>query len=214
MNSLMIHMISKEEVFEGEAAFSLCLPGVADDGYIQFSSKFFNSTNGVKIGIVFGAICKNDKSDFAEKTNAIHKHMVAINLDKELANIVNKRYIIKPYVNSSNLLKKVEDKVGINIVIIKDERYKQMSINNFPAFAKLKIHKEQLKKLAEVFQKTEAEYVQINEEESIAILRDRYKVVVVIGNGIIKAKKLIEICKDIIKKIKKNEPKYFITNYY
>jgi hypothetical protein len=206
--------MSREGVLEGEEMFSLCLPGIADDGYIQFFSKFFNSANGVRIGIIFGAISKDDRIDFAEKTKAIHKYMVDSHLAKELANTVHKRYKIRPYINSSNLLKNVENKAGIKLIVIKDERYKQISINNFPAFAKLQVHKEQIKKLAEVFQKAENAYVQINEEESIALLRDSYKIVIVIAKGTIKDKRLIMVCCEVIKKIKRNENKYFITNYY
>lgn len=215
----MVYMLSKPETFEGETLFSLCLPKIADDGFLQFYSKFFPAANGTRIGIVFAAVSKEDREDFGERASAMQRHMEQSHLAAEIARVARRRYTVSPCVNSSSLcLKNLENKMGVKLVVIKDEKYEQMVVNNLPAFAKLKVHKEQLQMLSETLQKMEgthatSQYVQISEEDSIAAIKDKTRTVIVIGKGTLKSKILGTVCHDINKKVKKNEGRYFITNY-
>ena len=92
LNTLMIYLLSKPSLFSGENYFSLCMPGIADDGYLQFYIKFFEP----EIGIMFAATCKKDCAEFPEKAEAIYDYMKKLNVLESITKEVINKYIIKP----------------------------------------------------------------------------------------------------------------------
>ncbi len=91
MNALMIYILSKPALLTGETTFPLCLPGVADDGFLQFFSKFMTPN----IGIIFAAIRKEDMTDFAEKANNMAKRLEEIGFVAQITKSIQENYLTR-----------------------------------------------------------------------------------------------------------------------
>jgi len=88
MNTLMIHLLSRPSIFEGETLFSLCLPGMADDGYLHFYCNFVNPD----LGIVFAGIHKEDREDYPEKAIAIYKCLTDLKFIEQIQKATTEQY--------------------------------------------------------------------------------------------------------------------------
>jgi hypothetical protein len=88
MNTLMIHLLSRPSIFEGETLFSLCLPGIADDGSLHFYCNFVNPN----LGILFAGIHKEDREDYPEKAAIIFKSLTDLKFIELIQKAITEQY--------------------------------------------------------------------------------------------------------------------------
>ena len=89
MNALMVYLLSRPAILNGETSFALCLPSIADDGFLQFFSKFMTPN----IGIIFAAARKEDCTEFTEKANSIAKALEGINFIAQITKSIGENYM-------------------------------------------------------------------------------------------------------------------------
>jgi len=99
MNALITYLISRHESLNGKLEFALCLPGIADDGYLQFSSYFFNPY----IGILFAGVQKEDCEDFNEKIKSIANYLEEYKFVLQILKSIQKNHALTSSILSSTL---------------------------------------------------------------------------------------------------------------
>lgn len=92
MNVLITYLISNHELMNGEYQFSLCLPGIADDGYLIF----FSYSVHPDVVILFAGARKEDCDDFPEKIKAIVKYLEEYKFVPQILQSIKENSIVKP----------------------------------------------------------------------------------------------------------------------
>eukprot|EP00826_Nyctotherus_ovalis_P038501 TRINITY_DN3609_c0_g1_i3.p1 TRINITY_DN3609_c0_g1~~TRINITY_DN3609_c0_g1_i3.p1 ORF type:complete len:178 (+),score=27.56 TRINITY_DN3609_c0_g1_i3:772-1305(+) len=88
MNTLMIYLLSRPSVLKEEMFFSLCLPGIADDGFLHFYCRFV----APELGVLFAGIHKEDREDYAEKAMLIGERFKEIKFVESIERSVKEQY--------------------------------------------------------------------------------------------------------------------------
>jgi len=217
LNAIIIYILSKPTLFKGESFFNFCLPGVANDGYMHFFSKFITPN----IGIIFASASKEDSTDFAEKANSITKFFEDYKFVPQITKSIYKNYVTKSCILPRTFFPYVDYGEDIQLAIVKNIQLEQITTLNLPAFTRIKKHKLQLEKIADMYQRIEdprdpymrLEHVHMYEKDNIAMVCNENSVIIVLGKGTVNSKRMIMACYEVNRIINKKPDKYFITSY-
>ncbi len=89
MNALLIYLMANPTKGGAESTFSLCLPGIADDGYIQFFVRFITPN----ITVLFAGARKADCDDFASKAASVSKLIAELGFVWQLTRSLHENFI-------------------------------------------------------------------------------------------------------------------------
>jgi len=107
MNSFLTYILSKPSIATGESSFSLCLPSIADDGFLQFYAKFMTPN----IGIIFAGIRKEDCIDFAEKAGKVAKQLEEIKFVAQITKSIHENYMQRSAINPTSIFFTLKNRI-------------------------------------------------------------------------------------------------------
>lgn len=219
MNTLLIYLLSRPSVFKEEVFFSLCLPGIADDGFLHFYCRFV----APELGILFAGIHKEDREDYAEKAALIGKSLAEVKLIELIEKSVKEQYspLSRLLPASTCTFLSVEHSKNIDLVMIKNEKRGQITTLNFPAFARTKLQKHQLRIAEEAFhrsqypqaQSTECEYIQVYDTEMCVMIKDSRRTVVLVCSNTSEVREIALVAKVVLEMAKSDKEQFFIAKY-
>jgi hypothetical protein len=89
MNALIVAILSKPILLKAETDIPICLPGVADDGFLRLAIKYITPN----IGIIFAILGKEDCGECLAKANDIAKIIEGRGLVAEITKEIKSNYL-------------------------------------------------------------------------------------------------------------------------
>jgi hypothetical protein len=184
MNVLLTTLFARAELRQTDAAVPLCLPGVADDGYLSLAIKYATPN----ICVIYATLKADDHPENLAKVNAAVHTLETRGLLVEITKALHANFLRRtPVVPSRELCGSIVGYgVDVALALVKENATGQMSTFNVPVFALTQTPKRMLRKLQAVYAKSEEpsanpnsfEYLLKNDNEIFYVNRNE-KVTVV-----------------------------------
>lgn len=91
MNAILITILARPYLRCIDAGISICLPGIAGDGYLKFTVKYLTPN----LGIVFATLDPNTFFECLGKANIIAAELQRLNLVTEVHKAIEQNYLVK-----------------------------------------------------------------------------------------------------------------------
>ncbi len=222
MNMIVTALFARPEIRTAAGCVPVCLPGIADDGFLHMTVKYVTPN----LIVIFVTLSPDDYPRCLAKANDIAQKLEQLEIVKEITRAVRENYVAcEPILKSGSTTNfshgMIDPEQSIVVAIVRDNVYNQVCTYNLPFFSLTKGMRRKLQIMEDAYEKatepgahkTEFGYIKTTINEKSCVSMGGGKTIVMLANINVPSKTMFRTAEAIRERISRDENSFFVTSY-